>query len=226
MTSANSGRRRSRVPQLHHRGDVDGQELGDVRRGEGAGHHGGRGRLPDPLDRDPQLPGGRVVRRRRRAGSGRVLGGMLCSGGILDVRPADHAVRPGGGDGGQVDARGPSPACAPAGWPAARAAAARPPAAAVSLGRVADAAQARPTVAAGSQPRRLGAHPRRGRRALLAPAETYPTRVAIRPSDVTSPIFAPAPCSARVVTAVPAAPSESHRPARRQLTGARARCPR
>ena len=40
------------VPQFHHGGDVDRQELGDVRRGEGAGHHGGRGRLADALHRD------------------------------------------------------------------------------------------------------------------------------------------------------------------------------
>ena len=88
------------VPQLHHRGHIDREELGDVRRTEGAGHHGRRGGPPDALDRDAVLPGRRVVGRARSG----LRGGTLCRNGILHIRPADHPVLPGGGHCRQVDA--------------------------------------------------------------------------------------------------------------------------
>ena len=43
------------LTQLHRPGHVDGEELGDVRRGERAGHHRRGGQLADALDRDPLL---------------------------------------------------------------------------------------------------------------------------------------------------------------------------
>ena len=59
---------RSRRTALHRGGHVDVEELGDVRRGERAGHHGRRGRLAHAPDRDPLLAraGAPVTRRARQ----------------------------------------------------------------------------------------------------------------------------------------------------------------
>ena len=96
------------VPQLEHRCDVHGEELGDVRCGERAAHHRLGGHLPDALDRDPLLPGGRVVAgrgaRRNTASGGSVGdGAVLDPGECFEIGPGDHPVGPGRMDGREVD---------------------------------------------------------------------------------------------------------------------------
>ena len=99
LTSRNSRRAATRSRSSIIARDVDGDELGDVRRGERRGHHRRRGVLAHALDRDAGLaaPG--------RAGVVElttVLGRPL--GGLLDVVARHRAVRAGRRDRGEVDA--------------------------------------------------------------------------------------------------------------------------
>ena len=91
--------------QFHGRGDVDGQELRDVRCGEGAGNHGGGGELPYALDRRPGFP--LALRRSLRGHTGQVLRchrQVSPADEVAHVVAGDEPVLPGAGDGREVDA--------------------------------------------------------------------------------------------------------------------------
>ncbi len=83
------------VEQIDRRGDVDREELGHVRGGEGARDHRGGGVFAHAADRDAGVA---VRLRRGRRGSGCFLDGLL------DVGTQHEAAGASSGDGLEVDA--------------------------------------------------------------------------------------------------------------------------
>ena len=92
------GPQRQPLAQLHHAGHVDGEELRDVRRGEGAGHHRRGGVLADALDRDPLLATRRTFGAEMAAWELDSRRGGAAVGGGVDVGAGDDPAVAGAGD--------------------------------------------------------------------------------------------------------------------------------